>query len=117
MTKIIKVSDILSEDSNLRDIVVTLPANIKWTDYQKELKEVEDYSSEMNFKVSILDPILSLGGRSPPMIRKMEKSYGIKLNGDCIFNILDKLCALNFIIKLNEIFFEFCFYKKFYFFT
>lgn len=29
MAKLMKVSDILSDDSNLRDIVVTLPGNIK----------------------------------------------------------------------------------------
>lgn len=61
MKKMIKVSDILSEDSNLRDIVVTLPATIKWSDYQKELKEAEDYSSEMNFKVSSIPKQTGVG--------------------------------------------------------
>ena len=32
-------------------IAVTVPKSIKWKDYEKELKAVEDYSQVMNFKV------------------------------------------------------------------
>ena len=32
------------------DIIVTIPKSITWSDYEKELKEVEDFTSVMNFK-------------------------------------------------------------------
>lgn len=34
-----------------KDIIITIPKKIKWSDYKKELKAVEDYSHVMNFKV------------------------------------------------------------------
>ena len=34
-----------------RSIVVTLPSNIDWSDYEKELNRVKDYGEVMNFKV------------------------------------------------------------------
>lgn len=35
-----------------RAIIITLPKSVKWADYEKELKAVEDYSQVMNYKVS-----------------------------------------------------------------
>ncbi len=35
-----------------RDIVITLPAKIKWADYQIELSAVADWKSVLRFKVS-----------------------------------------------------------------
>lgn len=35
-----------------KDIIITIPKTISWTDYEKELKVVEDFSQVMNFKVS-----------------------------------------------------------------
>ena len=35
-------------------LLITLPSSIKWEDYEKELKAVEDESEVMNFKVPIL---------------------------------------------------------------
>lgn len=35
-------------------LLITLPSSIKWEDYEKELKTVEDESQVMNFKVPIL---------------------------------------------------------------
>jgi len=35
-------------------LLITLPSSIKWEDYEKELKGVEDESQVMNFKVPIL---------------------------------------------------------------
>ena len=32
------------------DIIVTIPKSIVWSDYERELKEVEDFTSVMNFK-------------------------------------------------------------------
>lgn len=33
-------------------IIITLPKSVKWGDYEKELKAVEDWSQVMNYKVS-----------------------------------------------------------------
>ena len=35
-------------------LLITLPSSIKWEDYEKELKAVEDESHVMNFKVPFL---------------------------------------------------------------
>ena len=35
-------------------LLITLPSSIKWEDYEKELKAVEDESQVMNFKVPFL---------------------------------------------------------------
>ena len=35
-----------------RAIIITLPKSVKWSDYEKELKAVEDFSQVMNYKVS-----------------------------------------------------------------
>ena len=55
-----KMLDVLKEDSN-RDIVITIPSTIKWDDYLKEIKTVEDGSQQMNFKVSKLPVNTSVG--------------------------------------------------------
>ena len=34
-----------------KGIIITVPKSIKWEDYEKELKAVEDYSQVMNYKV------------------------------------------------------------------
>lgn len=38
----------------MKCLCVTLPRSIKWVDYEKELKNVEDYSQVMNFKVTTM---------------------------------------------------------------
>ena len=35
----------------MADICITIPKTIKWDEYQKELKAVEDGSQEMNYKL------------------------------------------------------------------
>ena len=35
-------------------LLITLPSSIEWSDYEKELKNVEDESQVMNFKVPFL---------------------------------------------------------------
>jgi len=49
-----QIKEMLFENTNeeKRDLIITLPTNIEWSDYEKELKEVEDGRSVMNFKVS-----------------------------------------------------------------
>lgn len=37
-----------------KDIIITIPKNIKWEDYEKELEKVKDWKSVLNFKVSAL---------------------------------------------------------------
>lgn len=37
-----------------RNIIITLPSNIEWNDYQKELDAVRDGKSVLNFKVPFL---------------------------------------------------------------
>lgn len=48
-----------------RSIIVTIPSNISWSDYEKELKKVEDYSNELNYKVPFF----------PKGIKKGDKCY------------------------------------------
>lgn len=38
----------------MRGLLITLPASVKWEDYEKELKAVEDGILVMNFKVPFL---------------------------------------------------------------
>lgn len=54
-----KLMDII----NNQDIVITLPSNIKWDDYEKELKSVEDESQVLNFKVPNLPKNTSIGSK------------------------------------------------------
>lgn len=50
--KVLNISRILEEiEKDNRSIVVTLPSNISWENYQKELDKVKDYEEVMNFKV------------------------------------------------------------------
>lgn len=44
------LSDIMKHNA----LLITLPSSIKWEDYEKELKAVEDESQVMNFKVPFL---------------------------------------------------------------
>ena len=48
------IKDMLREAIEPRDIIITLPKSIKWSDYEKELEAVKDYSQVMNFKVNAL---------------------------------------------------------------
>ncbi len=51
-TKVLNIMTILEEmEKNNRSIIVTLPSNIDWSDYEKELEKVKDYGEVMNFKV------------------------------------------------------------------
>lgn len=46
------ISKILEEIDSQKDaIIVTLPASVKWEDYEKELNKVKNYSQTLNFKV------------------------------------------------------------------
>lgn len=38
----------------MRDIIITLPSSIEWSDYEEELKAVTDGTQVMNFKVPFL---------------------------------------------------------------
>lgn len=42
------------EENTCKDIIVTLPSSIEWTDYEKELDAVKDRKSVLNFKVPFL---------------------------------------------------------------
>lgn len=45
------------------NIIITIPKSIKWEDYQKELKAVEDESQEMNYKISTCPKDVHVGDR------------------------------------------------------
>lgn len=45
------------------DIIVTLPASIKWEDYQKELDLVSDWSHHLNFSVGKLPKNVNIGDK------------------------------------------------------
>ena len=44
--------DVINESNEKQDIIITIPSNIKWDDYQKEIESVKDGNQVMNFKVS-----------------------------------------------------------------
>ena len=46
-----------------KDIVITLPSNIEWSDYEKELKVVEDETQVLNFKVPRLPINTEIGNK------------------------------------------------------
>lgn len=61
-----KVREIIKEiKEESGDIVITLPSIIKWSEYEKELQSVEDYSQVMNFKVATF----------PKKTKKGDKCY------------------------------------------
>jgi hypothetical protein len=47
----------------MADICITIPKTTKWSDYQKELKTVEDWSHEMNYKIPTVPNDVSKGDR------------------------------------------------------
>ncbi len=50
-----RIAEIVREEIDkmfkTKGIIITVPKSIKWEDYEKELKAVEDYSQVMNYKV------------------------------------------------------------------
>lgn len=46
-----------------KDIVITIPAKIKWEDYQKELDAVKDGSMVLNFKVPFFPKETGVGSK------------------------------------------------------
>ena len=47
----------------MSSIVITIPKNIKWSDYEKELSAVEDESQEMHYKIPTLPKDVNVGDR------------------------------------------------------
>lgn len=47
-----RLQELAGIENSERDIIVTIPKSIQWSEYEKELKAVEDYSQVMNFKVN-----------------------------------------------------------------
>lgn len=54
-------NDILKEGEIT--LLLTIPKNIKWEDYLKELEEVKDGSSEINYKVSSKPSKVNIGDK------------------------------------------------------
>jgi len=51
-TNILNIKRLLEDiEKNNRSIIVTLPSNISWEEYEKELDKVKNYDEVMNFKV------------------------------------------------------------------
>ena len=50
----------LAELANIekKDIIITIPKSVKWTDYEKEIDAVKDYTQVMNFKVNNFPKVL-----------------------------------------------------------
>lgn len=46
-----------------KDVVITLPSNLKWEEYEKELEAVKDGKQVMNFKVSNLPTNTAIGNK------------------------------------------------------
>ena len=47
----------------MSSICITIPKRIKWEDYQKELKQVEDETYEMNYRIPTLPKDVHPGDR------------------------------------------------------
>ena len=47
----------------MSSIVITIPKKIKWEDYEKELKVVEDENHEMNYRLPTLPKDVNIGDR------------------------------------------------------
>lgn len=45
----------------MSSIVITIPKKIKWEEYEKELKVVEDGSHEMNYRLPTLPKDVNIG--------------------------------------------------------
>ena len=54
---------VLEIKEDYQDIIITIPANINWNDYKKELKNVENYSQVMNFKVPTFPKRTKVGNK------------------------------------------------------
>ena len=46
------IKEKLRESLEIKDIIITIPKSIKWDDYEKEIKAVEDFTHVINFKVN-----------------------------------------------------------------
>ena len=47
----------------MASICITIPKKIKWEDYEKELKQVEDETYEMNYRLPTLPKDVKVGDR------------------------------------------------------
>ena len=47
----------------MKALLITLPKDIDWDEYQKELDAVKDWKNEMNFKVSSIPTQVDVGGK------------------------------------------------------
>lgn len=45
------------------DIIITLPSNVEWIEYEKELNFVKDGKNTINFKVSNFPKLSKIGDR------------------------------------------------------
>ena len=59
------IMDVKPPQRKKNALLITLPSSIKWEDYEKELKAVEDESQVMNFKVPFL----------PKNIQRIKRVY------------------------------------------
>lgn len=62
MVEIENLKMLTEEIVNDNDVIITLPKSVKWEDYLKELKAVEDGKQILNFKVNHL-PKTNVGNR------------------------------------------------------
>ena len=56
------------------DIIITIPKNIKWEDYEKELEKVKDGSEVINYKVNNL-PKINIGDKCYIVYNGFIKGY------------------------------------------
>lgn len=54
----------------MKDIIITLPANIPWSEYKKELAKVEDGKEMLNFKVPFLPKEVELNKSKCYLVHK-----------------------------------------------
>lgn len=90
----------------MRDIVVTLPAKVKWEDYEKELEQVKDGEMYLNFKVPNLPKESGVGAKCyvvhKGFVRGWMKIVGFSCEEDFFCEFSGKYWEGNFIERSGE---------------
>lgn len=87
-------------------IAITLPANIEWSDYERELDRVKDGREVLNFKVSFLPKNCQIGDRCYLIWRNKVRGWmpitGLVKNGQFYCTTTHKLWKGSFIQRSGQ---------------
>lgn len=84
------------------DIVITLPKNIKWSDYRKELEPVKNYDGALNYCIKEL-PKVKKGDRAYLLwngyIRGWQEIVGVKKDYSFKCEVTGRQWRGNFVLR------------------